>query len=263
MKRKVIAAMLALSMAAGLLAGCGGKKNEEKGKASSATEVKEDGSIEAKEEVKVSMYLYGDEGVANKDILKELNKILKEDINTTLEVKYITWNDVNTKYPLLWTSGEEFDMAYGAANAVVPYSTLARQNALADITEMLDTYAPSLKEKIDQKAWDSMNVDGKIYGVPSTYSEFTSYGFVTRKDRMEEYGVDEIASIEDMEKYMNASVDAGRIPLNGDSTLASDMYKMFVNTTEDWIPAPGITETEPFLVSSLKNPGEVLSLIHI
>ena len=200
MKRKVVATMLVLSMAAGLLAGCGGKKNEEKGKASSATEVKEDGSIETKEEVKVSMYLYGDEGVANKDILKELNDILKEDINTTLEVKYITWNDVNTKYPLLWTSGEEFDMAYGAANAVVPYSTLARQNALADITEMLDTYAPSLKEKIDQKAWDSMNVDGKIYGVPSTYSEFTSYGFVTRKDRMEEYGVDEITSIEDMEK---------------------------------------------------------------
>lgn len=261
MKRKVVATMLVLSMAAGLLAGCGGKKNEEKGKASSATEVKEDGSIETKEEVKVSMYLYGDEGVANKDVLKELNKILKEDINTTLEVKYITWNDVNTKYPLLWTSGEEFDMAYGAANAVVPYSTLARQDALADITEMLDTYAPSLKEKIDQKAWDSMNVDGKIYGVPSTYSEFTSYGFVTRKDRMEEYGVDEIASIEDMEKYMDASVDAGRIPLNGDSTLASDMYKMFVNTTQDWIPAPGITETEPFLVASLKNPGEVISPI--
>ena len=95
MKRKIIASVLAAAMIAGTLAGCGGgKDNEEKGKVSSATKVNEDGTIDTSEEVTVSMYLYGDEGVANKDILAELNKILKEDINTTLEIKYITWNDV-------------------------------------------------------------------------------------------------------------------------------------------------------------------------
>ncbi|WP_297776141.1 extracellular solute-binding protein [Blautia sp.] len=260
MKRKIIASVLAAAMIAGTLAGCGGgKDNEEKGKVSSATKVNEDGTIDTSEEVTVSMYLYGDEGVANKDILAELNKILKEDINTTLEIKYITWNDTNTKYPLLWSSGEEFDMAYGASNAVVPYATLARQDALVDITDMLDTYAPTLKEKIDDKAWESMKVEGKIYGVPSTYSEFTANGFVTRKDKMEEYGVESIESIEDMEKYMDASVAAGRIPLNGDSSLANDMYKMFINTTNQWVPAPGITENELFLVGDIKNPEEIIS----
>ena len=159
----------------------------------------------------------------------------------------------------MWSSGEEFDMAYGASNAVVPYATLARQDALVDITDMLDTYAPTLKEKIDDKAWESMKVEGKIYGVPSTYSEFTANGFVTRKDKMEEYGVESIESIEDMEKYMDASVAAGRIPLNGDSSLANDMYKMFINTTNQWVPAPGITENELFLVGDIKNPEEIIS----
>lgn len=262
MKRKIIASVLAASMIAGALVGCGGgKDNEEKGKASSATKINEDGTIDTSEEVKVSMYLYGDEGVANKDILAELNKILKEDINTTLEIKYITWNDTNTKYPLLWSSGEEFDMAYGGATTAVPYATLVRQDALVDITDMLDTYAPTLKEKINENAWESVTVDGKIYGVPSTYSEFTANGFVTRKDKMEEYGVESIESIEDMEKYMDASVAAGRIPLNGDSSLANDMYKMFVNTTNQWVIAPGINENEPFLVGDIKSPEEIISPI--
>lgn len=262
MKRKIIASVLAASMIAGVLAGCGGgKDNEEKGKASSATKINEDGTIDTSEEVKVSMYLYGDEGVANKDILAELNKILKKDIHTTLEIKYIPWNDINTKYPLLWSSGEKFDMAYGGATTAVPYATLVRQDALVDITDMLDTYAPTLKEKINQNAWESVTVDGKIYGVPSTYSEFTAYGFVTRKDKMEEYGVESIESIEDMEKYMDASVAAGRIPLNGDSSLANDMYKMFVNTTNQWVIAPGINENEPFLVGDIKSPEEIISPI--
>lgn len=262
MKQKVVALVLAGTMAAGCLSGCGGSdkgKNEAAGKPSEATIVNEDGTIETPEEVTVSMYLYGDEGVANKDILAELNKILKEDINTTLEVKYITWNDTSTKYPLLWTSGESFDMAYGSAGGYVPYSTLARQDALVDITDMLDTYAPTLKEKINQDAWDSTKVDGKIYGVPSTYSEFTAYGFVTRKDKMEEYGVESIQSIEDMEKYMDASVAAGRVPLNGDSNLANDLYRMLVNTTKQWVVAPGISETELFLAGDLSNPEEIFS----
>ncbi len=262
MKRKLVAFVLAASMVAGCLTGCGGsdkESKEAKGQPSEATIVNEDGTIETPEEVTLSMYLYGDEGVANKDILAELNKILKEEINTTLEIKYITWNDTSTKYPLLWTSGESFDMAYGGAENYVPYSTLARQDALVDITDMLDTYAPTLKEKINQKAWDSTLVDGKIYGVPSTYSEFTANGFVTRKDKMEEYGVESIESIEDMEKYMDASVAAGRVPLNGDSTLANDMYKMFVNTTHQWVPAPGISESELFLVGDLSNPEEIIS----
>lgn len=270
MKRRIIATLLMATMITGLLTGCGGsgQGSQESGSASGSdttataegtNDTADAGTADTTEEVNVSMYLYGDEGVANKDILAELNAILKEEINTTLEIKYITWNDTNTKYPLLWTSGEEFDMAYGSATGIVPYATLARQDALADITDMLDTYAPTLKEKVTQKAWDSVTLDGRIYGVPSTYSEFTAQGFVTRVDRMEEYGVESIASIEDMEKYMDASVAAGRIPLNGDSQLAVDVYKMFVNTTNQWLPAPGINENEPFLVGSLDHPEEIIS----
>ena len=268
MKKRLIVTMLAASMLIGSLAGCGGSSasgnagsgNQAAGTSGTETGSAEAGTVDTSEEVNLVLYLYGSEGVANKDILAALNEKLKEKINATLEVKYIDWGDIATKYPLLWSAGEDFDMAYGGASTVMPYATLAKQDALVDITDMLDQYAPTLKAAITQDAWDSATVGGRIYGVPSTYSEFSSaYGFVSRTDRMKEYGIDSIDSIEDMEAYMDASVAAGRIPLNGTSNMGPEMYKMFTMTTNQWIQTPGISDY--YLVGDLNDPENIISPI--
>lgn len=258
MKKRLIAVMLVLTMAAGILAGCG--KSEPKNGGSTNTNAGTeagDGKVDTSKTVNLTMYLYGSEGVANPDILAELNKILLEDINATLEVKYIDWGDITTKYPLMWASGEDFDLSYNSSTAPVPYAKLAREGAAADITDLLDSVAPTLKAELDQVAWDSMKVDGRIYGVPSTYSEFTAYGFVARKDLMDKYGIESINSIEDCEKYMDAALADGWVPLNGSANLASDLYRTFVAETKDWIDAPGLPQNSPYLAASAANPGEV------
>jgi putative aldouronate transport system substrate-binding protein len=259
MMKKATAAILALTLSAGLFAGCSGgnaQSSSDKSPQESQTE-SADGKVDTSKEVNLVMYLYGSEGVANQSILNELNKKLKESINATLEIKYIDWNNIPTKYPLLWASGEEFDMSYVASNAPVPYATLAKQEVLVDITNMLDTYAPTLKSAINNSAWNSMKVGGKIYGVPSTYSEFTAYGFVTRKDILEKAGLEKVSSIEDMEKYMDAALSAGFVPLNGSSNLAIDLYRMFIATTSDWLDAPGIPESEMYLALSPSNGNKI------
>lgn len=269
MKKKVIAALMAVAMTAGLLAGCGGSDSTQNNTAGTTQtsdsaqaqggEAAEAGSgaIDTSETVNLTMYLYGSEGVANPDILNALNEKLLADINATLEIKYIDWGDVATKYPLLWASGEEFDMAYISSSASVPYATLAKQDALVDITDMLDTYAPTLKAELDEVAWDSMKINDRIYGVPSTYSEFTAYGYVTRKDLMDKYGIESIESIEDMESYMDAALADGWTPLNGSSNLGNDMYRMFLATTEDWIDAPGLPTTGLYLAGKLSDPEDI------
>lgn len=241
-KKKIIAALLGMVMGASLLAGCGSSDS------SSATKTS-DGKVDTSKEVNLVMYLYGGEGVANKNILAELNKKLKASINATLEVKYIDWGDVNTKYPLLWTAGEKFDMAYVASTAAVPYATLAKQDALVDITSMIDTYAPKLKTELNDR-WNSVKVNGKIYGVPNNYSEYTAYGFVSRKDIMDKNNIKNISSISDMETYMDAALKNKMVPLNGSSSLSMDLYRMLVGTTSDWIDAPGIPSSEMYLVAN-------------
>lgn len=274
MRKKVVAALMALAMVTGLFAGCGNSGSGQSSSDSSqgadtkqASEAQTDGgngdagsqgaAVDTSETVNLTMYLYGGEGVANKAILDQLNEKLLADINATLEIKYIDWGDVATKYPLMWASGEDFDMSYISSGASVPYATLAKQDALVDITDMLDTYAPTLKAELDQVAWDSMKINDRIYGVPSTYSEFTAYGFVTRTDLMEKYGIESVSSIEDMESYMDAALADGMTPLNGSSNLGNDMYRMFVATTSDWLDAPGLPTTGLYLAGKLSDPTDI------
>lgn len=208
--------------------------------------------IDLSKEVNLIYYLWGGEGVANQSILAEINKKLKADLNTTIEIKYIDWGDISTKYPLLFTTGEKFDLSHASPNAVLPYSTIANQDALVDLTDMLDKYAPTLKAEIPESVWASTKVNGRIYAIPTLYSEFTPSGFVTRRDLREKWNVPEVTSIETMEQYMDAAVADGTIvPLNGSSSLAMDLYRLLIDTTGTWISeAPGITTSEMFLAAT-------------
>ena len=259
--KKIIAMLLVVVLSIGMLAGCG--KNNNSNNSNSGTtenngaETTDNGTVDTSKEVNLVLYLWGGEGVANKDILAKLNEKLKASINTTIEVKYIDWGDIATKYPLLWSSGEQFDMAYVSSTANVPYSTLVKQDALYDITDLVSKYTPALNEELADK-WNNVKVDGKIYAVPNNYSEYTAYGFVSRKDLMDKYGVTSISSIADMEKYMDAAVADGWTPLNGSSNLANDLYRMFIATTGGWLNAPGIPTSGLYLVSDKADTSKII-----
>ncbi|MFD2880291.1 extracellular solute-binding protein [Paenibacillus rhizoplanae] len=209
----------------------------------------------------MTYYLWGSEGVTNKDILAEINKKLKADLNTTLEIKYIDWGDVATKYPLLFASGESFDLSHASPGAPVSYYTLATEGALTDITDMLDKVAPKLKAEVPESSWQNTKVDGKIYGVPSLFSEYTPAGYAYRTDLMKKYGMTEIKSIDDMVKYMdNVVAKESFPPINGKAEDAQNMYRMLVDTTDMWLNAPGISLNELNLVT--KSPEDYKKVFH-
>ena len=267
--KKILAFTLAMLLLVGVLAGCGASNNTDTSDNNKGTNNSNDvtpspggnDEVDLSEEVHLIYYLWGGEGPANQDILDEINKYLKEDINATLEVKYIDWGEIATKYPLLFASGEEFDMSHASPNAAISYFTLAAQSALTDITDMLDKVAPILKNEIPESTWNGTKYKGRIYGVPTLYSEFTPSGYVYRRDLMEKYGLDEINSVETLEKYMDAVVENENFPpLNGNSSDAINLYRMLVDTTGSWIAAPGIPLEQLFLVAT--SPSNYDDIIH-
>ncbi|WP_419872500.1 DUF3502 domain-containing protein [Candidatus Pristimantibacillus sp. PTI5] len=252
--------LLAFVMLTSLLSGCTSSNEENTPSTEPAASTNSSG-VDTSKEVKLVYYLWGSEGIANKDILAEINKLLKRDINATLEVKYIDWPDIATKYPLLFASGEKFDMAHASPGAAVSYYTLAGQDALVDITDMLDKVAPTLKAAIPDETWAGSKFDGKIYGVPSLYSEYTPAGFGYRSDLLKKYGMEKISTIEDMEKYMdNVLANESYPPINGNANDAFNMYRMLVDTTDEWQNAPGISLTELNLVT--KSPEDYKTVFH-
>lgn len=238
LKSKILSAGLASLMLLSSVA-CNNSGNKDQGNVKQNTDTNS--------QVKLVYYLWGGEGVANKDILKEINTKLKKDLNTELEIRYIDWGDVATKYPLLFMAGEKFDLTHASPNAAVSYFTLVAEGALADITDHLNV-VPKLKNEIPENVWNSAKYKDRIYGVPTLYSEFTPTGFVYRKDKQEEYGVGEVKDIKSMEAYMTAAVENGDLPIKGTSVDAGDLYKLLVDTTDQWIMAPGIPADSLFLV---------------
>lgn len=219
-------------------------------------------ALAEEEPVVVSMYLYGGEGTANQDILDAMNVRLAELTGAKLEVRYIDWGDIATKYPLLFVGGENFDMAYGSASGDVPLSKLATEGGIMEITEEMLAEVPTLRDSIPATAWDGVKVGGKIYGVPCLYSEFTPYGFTYRTDLLEKYGLEKVTSWETMVAYMDAVVAEGYPAVNGNADDANALYRMFTDSVGEWIYAPGVPQDQFYLVASEAAPTELTSPVY-
>lgn len=86
--------------------------------------------------------------------------MLKEDINATVEVSFMGWGDYTQKYPLVFASGDDFDLIYTANWAF--YNSQATKGGFLEITkDMLKKYAPKTYESMYEDAWEQTKIQAK------------------------------------------------------------------------------------------------------
>lgn len=85
-------------------------------------------AIDTSQEVKLVMYLLGERTPDFDKVFDRINEKLKEKINATIEVKFMGWGEWEQKYPLVFASGEDFDLIYSADWAM--YNTQASQTGI-------------------------------------------------------------------------------------------------------------------------------------
>lgn len=177
------------------------------------------------EEVTLTMYLIGDRPVDNDEVFAKINEKLKAEINATIDVKFMSWGEYEQKYPLIFASGEDWDIIYTADWCF--YNSQATKQGFWEITqEALETYAPMTASSIYPEAWEEAKVDGRVYMLPMNYKEITSYVWMARGDLMDKYNISSVASLDEAESYMQTIVDnePTLIPLD----VGSDYDKLFV-----------------------------------
>lgn len=236
--KKGKALFLSAMMLASVLAGCGAKADtpaasapETKAEteavteqAAAETEAQAEGP-DTSEPVTITMYLIGDRPVDNDEVFDKINERLQAEINTTLEVKFMGWGEYEQKYPLIFASGEDWDIIYTADWCF--YNAQATKQGFYEITqEALETYAPMTAETMYPEAWEQAKVDGKVYMLPMNYKEITAYVYMARGDLMDKYGITSVSSLDEAEAYMDAIVEnePSLIPLD----VGSDYDKLFV-----------------------------------
>lgn len=238
-KKRSMSLLLVLTLLLVTLCGCGAKESTGQDAAAANTETEnqqeaeqnaeqETSSSEAgpdiSEEVTLVMYLIGDRPVDNDEVFAKINERLKEEINATIDVKFMSWSEYEQKYPLIFASGEEWDIIYTADWCF--YNAQATKQGFYEITEeALKTYAPMTAETMYPEAWEQAKVDGKVYMLPMNYKEITAYVYMARGDLMDKYGITSVSSLDEAEAYMDAIVqnEPSLIPID----VGSDYDKLF------------------------------------
>lgn len=222
--KKLMSILLTFAMGAALLTGCGSSQTaaeetpaEESAssvavESTAAAEGTESGETESaapdiSEEVELTMYCIGDEGgMYADDALDNLNAILKEKINATIKPVMVSWGEYREKLPLIYASGEAYDLAY-VANWC-NYSEEAIKGPFLELTDLMQQYAPKTYAELEASgALEAAKVNGSLYMVPSSSAEYTETLVMWREDLRKQFNLPEITDWETLETYMDGILE--------------------------------------------------------
>lgn len=208
--KKLIALLMAVALVLTAFAGCAGggtsstsqsSDSSTSGESSTGEEASGGTALDTSKEVELSMYFISDRPAKQDEVEENFNKIFKEKLNCTLKTNWIAWSDYANKYPLLFSSGEEFDLAYTAT--WLGFSSYATKGGFMNLDELWPTYAPNNWAMQSEAAKTQATIDGHLYVIPTLLATYSAYGPYYRtvfEDGAVKYE-GEMNSFEDMEKY--------------------------------------------------------------
>lgn len=149
----------------------------------------------------LKVLLAGEKPAMQDEVSEEISNVTADELNIDLSINYIPWSDYINKIRLKGISGEEFDICMNFSSELA--GNIARKQCIP-LNDLLDKYGRDLKRQIPQNLWDSVTVNGNIYGVPAVYA-MTEMGrsLLIRKDLREKYGLPEITDLATMEIFLD------------------------------------------------------------
>ena len=153
--------------------------------------------------LKLVAYILGDLPADGQRIYDLVNAELKKTINAEIEWKYLSWGEHGTRYPLLFTSREDFDLIFTAPQWA-HYESTVGMGGFEPITDMLlRRYAPDLLTFVPQEAWNQVKINGVAYAVPSGQANLRSDVFAVRGDFLEMAGIKDITTFEQLTSFFD------------------------------------------------------------
>ncbi|MEC0089614.1 ABC transporter substrate-binding protein [Paenibacillus macquariensis] len=140
--------------------------------------------------VTLSWYFPGNFPQPEQDkVFTEVNKIVKEKINATIDFKPISFGDYDQKIKVIIASGEAYDIAF-TSNWLNNYTQNVAKGAFLPLDELLEKYAPKSFAAIPANFWDATRVNGNIYGYINYQISARTPDVATSKALADKYGFD-------------------------------------------------------------------------
>ncbi|MEU4164486.1 DUF3502 domain-containing protein [Actinoplanes sp. NPDC026670] len=173
---KIGAALAALTLGLGTLAGCSGEDD-------------------SGQPTKVTMLVLGNKPSNGRleAMLKVLNPRLTEQANATLDLHYIEWADWQTQYNVQLLSGDSsIDLITTATDWLFAWENAQKGAFLPLSPEMLQNSAPKTWAQVEAAGdWDLTKLDdGQIQFIPEDdYTQWTNHGYFYRGDWAKQAGI--------------------------------------------------------------------------
>jgi putative aldouronate transport system substrate-binding protein len=179
-----------------------------------------------KGEVMLKYYLLGDPEPHQKMVWDEINKLMKKDINATIDVQNISWSDWTTKYPLIFNSGEDFDIIFTCDWCY--YNDMARSGGFLELTDdMVKNYCPNTAPLLFgefSEPYKLTFINGKSFHLCQCFNNADGlYSGIIRGDLREKYNLPEVKSFDDLVNYIKVVCVKEKMP--------------FVDANNRWIGA--------------------------
>ncbi len=213
MKKRILAVLMAFGMTGGILSGCTSGTGSEQTTSQSTTDGESSNSeelvVDTSEHVDLKMYLIGERTADFDEVYAKINEILEEKLNCSISVDFLSWGDHDTKYSLLFSSQEDFDLIFTASSWCHYEQTVALGGFYPLSEEFIQTYAPDIWEVVPEMAWEQAKINGNIYMVPNYQNEFGQDVIAVRGDLMEKYGIEDITSWDELVEFYKACAEDG------------------------------------------------------
>lgn len=148
----------------------------------------------------ITWYAFGEEQPDMAKVMEAANKIIEPKLGVKLDLKFIPASAYDQRLKMMMASGAEFDICF-TSNWKNDYLAAARDGGLLDITDLI---SEDLYGIMDDKYWDDMKIDGKIYAVPNMQVMYTQLAVSVKADLVEKYDIDlsGVEHIEDIEPVL-------------------------------------------------------------
>ena len=199
MKKRILAAMLTLSMVVSMTA-CG---NSEVG--GSKDSAKNNGNGD--EPYTVTMVLNGSTQPDEERIEQKINEILEPELNANLDIVVLPWASASQQLQLMLSGDEKIDVFYTQATNAVQYMNAGQ---IVDMSELIDKYGTNIKQIYGEDIAKINQMEGFVYGVPNQIERGSIPAIFMRKDLVEKYNIDttQIKEPKDLESVFE-TVKAG------------------------------------------------------
>ena len=117
----------------------------------------------------------------------KVNPYLAEKIGVNIDMEVVSWGDWGNRRGVIVNTNEPYDIMFGDSGS---YNTDVKLGAFLDISDLVATAAPKLKELIPESYWDACRIDGKVFAVPTYKDSSQSQYFVWDQAVLDELKLD-------------------------------------------------------------------------